>query len=721
MRLQEVISKFQGVKRNKENSYQCKCPIHNDQKASLTISEKDGKILLHCHAGCDPNDILTGVGISFQDLKQESSQVYTWKERLEYGKKKKIEAIYDYKNEKGDYLYSKVRFQGKEIIYMKIDRKKDTYIYGINGCEKTLYQLPSIIQAVQNGYPIYLTEGEKDADALRKLGYIATTSGGVNDWKKEYAKYFTGAKVIILPDNDEPGLKLKDQIIKDLKHYVHSIKWTITSHQYKGDVSDYLIEYSKEDFKQLVDQVQEQFAPWLYFSGKENMKQIRINGDLLAHSISLTLPYLIIRRPNEEKEDIYLYEYGVYRKCNRNQFKSAVRNYVPIGLASDSMLNNVVNLLLCKNTKLCQYRELDVDENYINLKNGLYNLTTRKLEPHTPKLYSTLQIDCEYHPTQTCSPNFTKYMKDLCSDLDGAVDQSKLSILQEFIGLILSNIRVSRLKTCLVLYSLLGNSGKSQLLGLVSHLLGNEKTINIPLQHMNEESKFLLGSLLGKRLISIGDQQGSDIEDSSVFKQLTGGDEIKVEPKNKQPFSMRFDGGILIACNNLPNFKDDKGGHLFERLCIVPCINTIPPEKRDSMLLDKMLQEKNAIFNWFLQGLNRLMDNNFKLSISQTCVETKKEYRNRLDTICRYLDEFYEITENQMDMVLKTKFESDYIQWCKRMEIKNVNKQAIKERMEKNGIPIKKDSKGNRMYRYIKPKSTLFESIDAVQLKVPFI
>ena len=157
----------------------------------------------------------------------------------------------------------------------------------------------------------------------------------------------------------------------------------------------------------------------------------------------------------------------------------------------------------------------------------------------------------------------------------GKVDQDKKAVIQEYMGLILSNVKVYRIKLALVLWSLLGNSGKTQILNLVGELLGKDKIANIPIQQMNEVSKFTLGSIVGKRLISIGDQTGSEIKDSSVFKQITGGDAVKIEPKNKQPFYYIFPGGIAIACNNLPSFQDDKGGHIFERLCVVPCTNTI--------------------------------------------------------------------------------------------------------------------------------------------------
>ena len=70
-----------------------------------------------------------------------------------------------------------------------------------------MYRLPELVKAVKDGYPVYIVEGEKDVETLRELGYTATTAGSANDWKKEYAAYFTGARVVILPDNDKPGLE----------------------------------------------------------------------------------------------------------------------------------------------------------------------------------------------------------------------------------------------------------------------------------------------------------------------------------------------------------------------------------------------------------------------------------------------------------------------------------------------------------------------------------
>lgn len=721
------MTHFEVSRRISDSSYQCRCPVHGDRKASLTISEDRGKLLLHCHAGCGTKDILEEVGLTFQDL--GGYQAPKWRERLEFSQGKAIEAVYDYRDADGAYLYSKVRLEGKQIRYVTIDRKNDTYNYCKKSGQATLYNLPALLRTVRDGYQVFIVEGEKDADTLKKLGYTATTAGGVNDWKKEYASYFTGAKVVILPDNDGPGIRLKDQIAHDLRHYAHSIRWTITSTAERGDVTDYLLKesHTKEQLMELVAAAENRGAPWLYTEGSGEKSKVKINGDILADSVSRGLPYLIVRRPEEDKDDFYAYENGVYVKCNRNKVKSLIRRYVPVGLASDNMINNVYNLLLCKESNICTFRSLDTDEWRINLKNGLYNVKTRSLEPHTPKIRSTIQLDCEYRPESQYRPVFSRYIDDLCGDGNGNVDEGKKAVVQEFMGLILSNVKVYRAKLCLVLYSLLGNSGKTQLLNLVGELLGTDKIANVPIQNMNEESKFSLGSIIGKRLISVGDQTGSDIKDSSIFKQITGGDPIKVEPKNKQPFYYVFPGGLAVACNNLPSFRDDKGGHVFERLCVVPCINTIEKERRDGEILDKMLLERDAVFNWFLEGLHRLVDNDFKVTKSESCEEAVNEYRERMDTVYRYLSEFYIVTGNRSDMVLKADFDSAYVAWCMFNEFSHVGKQNIKDRMEANGCPADKGNKegkrGVMVYRNLKQKDDGFQDVtqeEYEQMNLPY-
>ena len=261
MNLQEVSTYFNGVTRFKDNSFQCKCPVHHDHTASMTVSKGKKGILIHCHAGCETKSILEAVGLRESDLFYDSNVTKVkqdWKDRLEHSKKKKIVEIYDYVDEGGKYLYSKIRFEKdengkKEMLYGVLNKEKDWFQYGLKGIHKTLYNLPEIREAAAQKRTIYYVEGEKDVETLRGLGLIATTAGSSGDWRRFFSKYFSGADVVLLPDNDEAGEKLTERIISDLIGVVNSIKVVKTSERDHGDVTDYFQDgYTIEDFNKLV-------------------------------------------------------------------------------------------------------------------------------------------------------------------------------------------------------------------------------------------------------------------------------------------------------------------------------------------------------------------------------------------------------------------------------------------------------------------------------------
>ena len=251
MQLSDVIRCFKVERKISETSYQCKCPVHYDNKASMTVSEKDGKILIHCHAGCSTEDIVSAVGITMKDLNVNSTAAN------DFGGKSwqtGLEAVYDYFDDNGKYVYSKLRYKGKKMFLGVIEKDycrfkdipKDKYLYNAEKARKSLADKPK--------EPVYIVEGEKDVDTLTMQGITAVTAGGASNWRKEFATFFKGAFVVILPDNDTPGKTLADKIVKDIKDICHSYKIVQTSSAEHGDVTDFLNEgNSKDDLLKLVE------------------------------------------------------------------------------------------------------------------------------------------------------------------------------------------------------------------------------------------------------------------------------------------------------------------------------------------------------------------------------------------------------------------------------------------------------------------------------------
>ncbi len=198
--------------------YSACCPAHDDENPSLSIREgNDGKILLHCFAGCPVDAICHALGLEVSDLFESD---FPPKE------KQYRTTIYAYRDETGKELYRKIRTEpgpnGKDkTFHFEHSDSNGQIVPHTRGCRRVLYRLPEILKAIAEGKRIYLVEGEKDADNLHSLGLVATTSSESLKWLDEFTEFLKDADVVILYDMDETGLKRKELLCK---HLVNKVK-----------------------------------------------------------------------------------------------------------------------------------------------------------------------------------------------------------------------------------------------------------------------------------------------------------------------------------------------------------------------------------------------------------------------------------------------------------------------------------------------------------------
>lgn len=212
-------------------SYRFHCPAHADNTPSLVVSDVNGKVLLHCFAGCSYESILqtidSGVMLYTLDSVTEETPLY----------KRKIIKKYKYHDENGKYLYEKVKFNPKSFAIRH--KKGRRYKWGLGDNTKVLYNL-HLLQTDT----IAIVEGEKDADNLTALGIVSTCNiEGGGKWCKEYNKYFVGKDVLLFTDNDETGLQRLETLKENLVSVVRTLKiiHPLPGLSRKGDVSDYIL------------------------------------------------------------------------------------------------------------------------------------------------------------------------------------------------------------------------------------------------------------------------------------------------------------------------------------------------------------------------------------------------------------------------------------------------------------------------------------------------
>lgn len=276
-RISELLSA-----RKVSKGWQAKCPAHEDRTASLSISPgDDGRVLLHCHAGCRLEDIASAAGIEMTDLFADDTKP---KQRS------RIVAEYDYLDEIGERLYQVVRLEPKSFRQRKPEG--GGWNWSVKGVRRVLYRLPDLI-GLGPGTVVFVVEGEKDADALAKLGLQATTNaGGADKWTPDFAEQLSGFRVVVLPDNDEPGRKHAERVCESLKAAggVHAVL-DLPGLPDKGDVSDWISNGGTKD--KLVSLVTGIFAKIEAQGFATSASRLRRANDQRKENLARVVPYNI--------------------------------------------------------------------------------------------------------------------------------------------------------------------------------------------------------------------------------------------------------------------------------------------------------------------------------------------------------------------------------------------------------------------------------------------
>lgn len=201
------------------------CPAHADQRASLSVSRgAEGRLLLHCHAGCTLEAVLAAAQLDVSALFEQR------------GAAKRIVAVYHYLDEHGTPVFDVVRFAPKDFRQRRADG-----VWTMRGVRRVLYRLPEF----QRMSTVYVVEGEKDADRLAALGLPSTTNpGGAGKWRADYTQQLRAAavaRVVILPDHDDPGWAHAQQVAAACTGAALEVRVVaLPNLPAKGDVSDWI-------------------------------------------------------------------------------------------------------------------------------------------------------------------------------------------------------------------------------------------------------------------------------------------------------------------------------------------------------------------------------------------------------------------------------------------------------------------------------------------------
>ncbi|MDK0723708.1 DNA primase family protein [Clostridium perfringens] len=347
------------------------------------------------------------------------------------------------------------------------------------------------------------------------------------------------------------------------------------------------------------------------------------------------LPFVLAKHLSETRDVYYggesflIYENGVYNISGEKEAGRIIMDYMLPNyciMASIRDCRDQWDILVSKD-----FDDFNRNPYLVNVRNGLLDIRDMSFKEHTPSYLSTVQLNVEYNPQVDC-PQFKKFLNEV-------LDCKLIPLVQEIVGYLLTTNTASQ--KAFVFWGP-ARTGKSTLLWVVEYLLLGKKNVsNIPWQEIGD--KFKTAELLGKLANVFSDLPSKSIDDTGIFKVVTGEDYLMAEKKNKNPFKFKPFARLVFSCNELPRNYVDRTEGFYRRLIIVPFSRQIDKSKIDKSLKYKFQREKEGILNWALEGLKRLYENNFEFSENELTDGVKKEYKRENNNVISFVEECCEL------------------------------------------------------------------------------
>lgn len=307
----------------------------------------------------------------------------------------------------------------------------------------------------------------------------------------------------------------------------------------------------------------------------------------------------------------------------------------------------------------------------ISLRNGLLDLKTLSMVPHTPALFNTWSLDFDYDPEATCH-TWNTFLADVF-----AHDEKGAALLQEYAGYLISG-RMEKHKALLIVGP--GRSGKGTISRTLKQLVGVANTVSPSLNSIGSE--FGLAELIGKPLAIVEDARGDDDRRNNTTVErllnITGEDSLSINRKGISYWNGTLPTRFLLISNEMPRFLDSSGAILNRFMSVK--LEKSYEDNPDTTLGARINGELSGIFNWALDGLRRL-DAQGHFTRPETMSEMHDLMGDLAAPVSKFLDEQYIITGDPEDRVKLKEVHAKFKAWCEDVDMKPLNQSTFQQRM----------------------------------------
>ena len=528
---------------------------------------------------------------------------------------------------------------------------------------RPLYNQPGMASAAQ----VVLAEGEKCAQALNDIGVVATTAmHGANapvdktDWSP-----LAGKAVLIWPDRDKPGWEYATQAAQAILsagakscHVLYPPEdavegWDAADAIAEGfDVSTFLSHGPRLQMHDVTDDAEPVVSSDESVWGTEDALALaftrRYHRDW--RYVATWGRWLVWDGTRWRTEDT-LAATDLIRSVCRHAALRADNPKIAAKLASSSTVGGVERLARADRRHAATTDEWDADPWLLNTPGGVVDLKTGRKRANDRADRMTKITTAT--PGDECQ-QWTAFLSDV-SGGDGDLQ----AYLQRMVGYCLTG--VTNAHALFFLYGT-GANGKSVFANVISTILGDyaaTASMDTFVETRGDRHPTDLAGLRGARFVTaIETEQGRRLNESKV-KAITGGDKISARFMRQDFFEYMPQFKPVIVGNHKPAIRNIDEA-MKRRMHMIPFTVTIPPERRDGRLTEKLLAERDGILAWAVAGCLAWQREGLKPPAS--VVSATEEYFESEDALGRWLDERCVRTVNAKS--LTAELFTDWKQWA---------------------------------------------------------
>jgi putative DNA primase/helicase len=379
--------------------------------------------------------------------------------------------------------------------------------------------------------------------------------------------------------------------------------------------------------------------------------------------------------------EIFTYNGGYYEPKGEQKIKNITEEFLG-EYTTEHNKKEIVGYIRDKNYKK---REIfDSNPDLLNLMNGVYNIKTGELIPHTHEQHFLSQLPITYNKDSQII-TIKKFFEEVLRTED-------MPLLQEIFGYTL--LRKHPIQKAFMFIGD-GANGKSVTLSLLKTFLGKDNTCAVSLQDL-VKFRFSVSSLYGKMANIYPDVTDEALHKTGMFKILTGGDMVTAEQKFKDPFNFDNYAKLLFSANKIPEVHDDTDA-FFRRWIFITFPNKFEADKADKKLLEKLTtsDEISGLFNWAIEGLKRLQISD-EFTNTKTTDEMRESYQRLSSPIKAFVDDCLEIDVN--GYLTKDELYTAFCTYCKNGNLPIMAKNVFSMRLHEyvQVIDYRPDEHGKR-------------------------